>query len=189
LAEAQRELAEAQRQAAEYVRALAEDLRRTNDKLSGIEGIVLEWNYRNKAGAYFGAILRRVRVVELHSLEDTLEARLTTDQVKDVLRLDLLVRGRPRPQPEAPEVYLAVEVSAVIDRRDVERARRRADLLRKAGYRTIPAVAGKELTQGAEDQAKEHRVPVVQDGSVTLWEEALAAWLAPKKWEQFEPDA
>jgi len=181
-------LADAQRQAAEMIRALAEDQRRINDRLSSLDGHVLELTYRDKAGAYFGPLLRGLRVVEPHTLEDRLEARLRPDELKDLLRLDLLVRGRPRHQPDAPEVWLAVEISSVIDRGDVERARRRAYLLRKAGYRAIPTVAGRELTQGAEDQTKEHRVLIVKDGSATYWDEALQTWTAPKAWEQFDAE-
>ena len=44
--------------------------------------------------------------------------------------------------------WLAMKVSSVIDRDDVERARRRADLLRRAGFDAIPAVAGGGIDRG-----------------------------------------
>lgn len=169
-------MVEAQHQMAQTVQALAEDQRRLTDTVSSLKGTVLEWRYRDRAHAYFGDLLRRLQVVPIQSLEETLEARLSEEAVRDLFRLDLLVCGRPRHIPSAPEVYLAVEVSAVVDRRDVQRATRRARALREAGYFTIPVVAGEVLTQGAEDEAKEHRVVIMKDGKVDLWNEAWENW-------------
>jgi hypothetical protein len=189
LAEAQRRTEQRLEMLVEMVRALAEDQRRINDTVGDLKGRMLELTYRDKAGAYFGPLLRRLRVVEPHTLEDTLEAHLTPDEVKDVLRLDLLVSGRPRYQPNAPQVWLAVEISGVIDQGDVRRVLRRASLLRQAGYRAIPAVAGAGITQEATDQTSEHQIPIITDGSVTRWDEALQVWMEPKKWEQFETES
>jgi len=185
LAEAQRrteqavkELAEAQRQSEARLSGVEKRLDKLTDKVARLDGRVLELTYREKAGAYFGPLLRRTRVVAPHTLEDVLEARLAPDEFRDVLLLDLLLTGRPRLRPESPDVWLAVEVSAVVDEGDVTRARRRATLLQRAGYRAIPAVAGEELTQGAEAQVKLDKVVVLQDGRYLLWEEALATWVA-----------
>jgi hypothetical protein len=116
-----------------------------------------------------------LEVVPPYTLRDTLEARLSEDEVEEVLRLDVLARGRARRLPQSPEVWFAVEVSSVVDRGDVERARRRADLLRKAGLQAIPAVAGEQLTEGALAAAAEAPVVVTQDGRSQGWNEALAA--------------
>jgi len=97
-----------------------------------------------------------------------------------VLRLDLLVNGRPRHQPDAPEIWLAVEVSSVVDQGEVDRAARRAGLLRRAGYRAVPAVAGEQMTRGAEEAARSQNVALVQDGQVVFWDEALDAWTEDK---------
>lgn len=97
-----------------------------------------------------------------------------------MLRLDLLVNGRPRHQPDAPEIWLAVEVSSVVDQGEVDRAARRAGLLRRAGYRAVPAVAGEQMTRGAEEAARSQNVALVQDGQVVFWDEALDAWTEDK---------
>lgn len=175
LAEAQRRTEEQLRALAEHVYILAEAQHRMVDTLAGFKGRVLELDYREKAGAYFGPLLRRLRVVPPHTLEDELQAQLSPEEFKDVLQLDLLVSGQPRYHPEMPEVWLAVEVSAVIDKEDVSRAQRRAELLRRAGYQAIPAVAGERATLVAEDEARLHNVVMLQDGRVFLWQEALAA--------------
>src|SRR5712692_9578753 len=48
----------------EQVRALVEAQHRTTDTVGGLKGLVLEVTYREKAGAYFGPLLRRLRMVE-----------------------------------------------------------------------------------------------------------------------------
>ena len=116
------------------------------------------------------------KLVEPHTLENTLESRLTAEEFRDVLRLDLLVSGEPRPLSNEVEMWLAVEVSSVIDQYDVDRADRRASLLRKAGYRVIPVVTGENITQGAEAVCHDQNVPLLQDGHVKFWNEALSVW-------------
>ena len=50
-------------------------------------------------------------------------------------------------------MYLVVEVSWKVDPYDVERAVRRAMLLGRIGFPTIPVVAGKEVMQEAANLA------------------------------------
>lgn len=126
-----------------------------------------------KAAAYFGPLLRRMRVASPIELEDELEKVLTLEELCDVFSLDVLVVGHPRRRGGAPEVWLAVEVALVIDREDVERAGQRAGYLRRAGYRAVPTVAGKRVTEEAWDAARTQKVLVLQDGRAELWDEAL----------------
>jgi len=180
-------LAEAQRRTEERVEQLAEAQRRTEkrlqelirvvadiqDKLAAVRGRQLELTYKERAAAYFGPLLRHLRVRSLLDIEETLESSLSPEEFYDLLNLDLLVSGRPRHLEEAPEVLLAVEISTVVDRKDVTRARQRADFLRRAGYKAIPTVAGEEATMGAEQEARKHKVLMLQDGRAYFWEEAL----------------
>lgn len=176
LVQAQQRTEERLQELAEQVGTLAQRVERLTDTVGGLKGRVLERTYADRAGAYFGRLLRGLRVVQVHTLEDTLEPALTPKEFHDLLLLDLLVSGRVRHAPDAPDVWLAVEVSAVVDRTDVERALRRAGLLRKAGYRAVPVVAGEQATQGAQEAAQAHQVALVQDGQVAFWEDAVAAW-------------
>src|SRR5919108_3991905 len=161
LAQAMERLAEAQVRTEERLRSLdvtsarAEaTLARAETRIGTLDGRLLELTYREKAGAYFGPLLRRMRVVAPHTLEDSLEARVSREAFQEVLRLDLLVSGRPRHSAIDDEVWLAVEVSAAIDPDDVARARRRASILRQAGYQAGPGVAGGRLTAPAEGGAR-----------------------------------
>lgn len=178
-----RELAEAQRRTEERVnrheellQALLESHQRLVDIVGDLKGRMLELTYRDRAAAYFGPLLRRMKVVEPYDLEETLRMHLSEREFRDVLWLDLLVCGQPRVRSEMAEVWLAVEISSVVDRRDVERAERRAAALRRAGYRVVPVVAGERLTQGAEEESRERRVVAVRESEVLFWEEALSAW-------------
>jgi predicted RNase H-like nuclease (RuvC/YqgF family) len=178
LAEQVRLLAEQVGAQAEQMRVLAQAQQRTADTVGGLKGRMLELTYRDKATSYFGHLLRRLRVVEPNALEDALEANLTPGEFRDVFRLDLLLSGRPRRKPEEPEVWLAVEISSVVDQDDVDRAERRAKLLKRAGYRTLPVAAGEGATRGAEESARVQKVVLLQDGQASFWDEALEAWAA-----------
>jgi hypothetical protein len=153
-----------------------ERLARLTDTVGELKGDILELRYSRKAAAYFGRWLRRARVVEVNALEETLETRLTDDEYADLLLLDVLVQGRLRALPDQPEVWLAAEVSTVVDRGDVERARRRAAWLRQAGYLVIPVVAGERSTEGAQEEARTRHVVLLQDGQIFFWPEAMQAW-------------
>jgi len=177
LEEAVAALVEAQQRTEFRLAELIASHQRLVDKVSGIEGRTLEQAYREKAVAYFGRLLRRPQVVSLNSLWDVLEAQLTSDQLDEALLLDLVVRGRPRLGEDREDVWLAVEVSVVVDMGDVTRARRRAELLRRAGYRAIPVVAGKSATLEAEAEARDQSIVMLQDGRSSLWDEALAKWI------------
>ena len=173
-----KELAEAQKLTEQEIRRVAYKQGKMEIRLDRLVGQGLEREYHDKANAYLGKILRGVRAVAVQELEADLEQHLSGWEVEDLNLLDVLLRGKPRQPADAPEVWLALEVSAVVDRNDVERAQRRAALLRKAGYRAIHAVAGEETTMGGEDMARDGNVLLIRDGKRQFWDEALAQVLA-----------
>ena len=179
------ELAAAQKRTEQRVEELAAAQKRTEDVLQKLvirvarnTGKLLELDYRDKAYSYFGTLLRKVKVVSLQDLEPNLEQHLSDDEMRALLPLDLLVYGQVRHAPTPTDVYLAVEVSTVVDANDVLRASQRAALLRKAGYRAVPAAAGEDVTEGATDAARDAAVLLVQDGAKLYWDPALAQALA-----------
>jgi hypothetical protein len=135
--------------------------------------IYLEQHLHERVYAHFCYLLKHVQVVSFSDIEDALESHLSYEEIGEIAEINLLIRGHPH-QFDAGDVWLAVEVSAVIDRQDVERAERRAGLLRKAGYRAIPTVAGQDITEGGERVAEANRVFVVQNGRKQQWAAALA---------------
>ena len=55
------------------------------------------------------------------------------------------------------------EVSWIVDRNDVERAERRARILRRWEPNALPVVAGNGITAGAHEAAQLHGVLVILD--------------------------
>ncbi len=143
------------------------------EQLAEVRGITLEWKYRENAGSYLGLKLRKAKVMKLNELEDTLLDKLTEREYEELWPLDLLVRGRI--PATGKEVHLAVEISGVIDRGDIHRSMARAKLLQKAGLSSLPVVAGQRMTEGARAEAEREHIPVLSNGHIELWEEALAA--------------
>lgn len=171
------ELAAAQQRTEVEIRTLATTQHAMRNQLGRVLGRQLEQHYRDKAFAYFGRVLLRTQVLSLQELEPGLERSLSEEELEDVELLDLAISGHVKGHPERPEVILAVEVSSVVDSGDVERALRRAALLRKAGYVVVPTVAGEDVTQGAREVARDRSVFLLQNGRREFWEEALAGAL------------
>jgi myosin heavy subunit len=199
LAEAQRrteqrveELAEAQRRTEQRVEELAAGLNRLDKivtelvaqmrnvviRLDKHTGLFLELRYSERPYAYFSRVLRRARTVSFPEIEDQAAAVLSEQETDELALLDVIVRGRPKARPEINEIWLAVEVSATVDAYDVERAKRRSELLRRLGLRVVPTVAGDGLTEGGLGLAGVEGVAVFQNGSIRYWDEALTAALA-----------
>ena len=173
------ELAAAQSRTEERLAALIDHVDRLTARVGGLVGESLERRYRERAGAYFGRVLRRTRILDALALEVALEELLSPDEMQDSLLTDLILSGKPRTRPEVEEVWLAVEVSSVVDRDDVSRAVRRCRLLTRSGRPVVPVVAGEAITTGADEAARSEQVAVIQDCKIVNWDEALEAALRP----------
>jgi hypothetical protein len=186
LAEAQRKtderLAEFQRRTDERFAELAQAISRLaaafEQEMAEVRGKLLEIDYRNKVGAIFGSRIRKPQVVDPGDVWDLFRDRLDELEIRQIVTADLIVRGRLLPSQGERELWLAVEISSVIDRNDVARAAARAALLRKAGLLAVPVAAGRRLTQGASVLASELRVVLARNGGLAGWDEALSQVLA-----------
>ncbi|MEW6301488.1 MAG: hypothetical protein AB1671_27765 [Thermodesulfobacteriota bacterium] len=149
------------------VSELTRAVRLLTDDVGDLKGKNLEAEYRTKAFAYFGSVLRRARALTsdefMTLVEDAVDrGALSAAEARDLALADVVVRGR-RPE-DGSEVYLVVEVSWGVGPHDVERAARRAALLAQAGVVTIPVVAGKQVTAEAIELARRQQVWQVMDG-------------------------
>lgn len=165
------ELAAAQGRTEQKLAELADGLRQTNAnvrvltiRVDALGGRAIEARFRDRASAYFGLILKGVRVVAAESL-DRVKSALNSGTISEVEFnnldwLDGIVRGRDTREAGAPETLLALEVSLTIDLEDVERASTRAAILRKAGYRAFGAVGGETITPRAAAMAEREDVLV-----------------------------
>lgn len=173
LAEAQRRTDELLEELAKEVQALAKAQRRTESRVDTLDtrvadllGRDLERQYRERAFAYFQRILKAIRPVEPVTLQRALDdavgaGRITEEEKDDLLLADVLVLGRH----QGEEAYLVAEVSGLVGAHDVERAARRADVLRRATEKpALAAVAGHRMEDAAEAEARVRGVWRVLDG-------------------------
>lgn len=86
--------------------------------------------------------------------------QLNRAEYRQLLWADLLVRG----EREGQTGYLVVEVSWTVGLRDVDRAQRRASLLRRIGIPTWPAVVGHRVSDRARDRLQQEPVVHVIPG-------------------------
>ncbi len=184
-----RELVETQKNANErmerletVVQYLAETQARTETAVGDLKGWLLEEKYRDRAFAYFGRLLRKAHAVPLEELTAAVEAyergELSPEEWNELAVLDVCIQGRAGKGADAKDVWLAVEVSWVIDMNDVRRAYQRAKLLRRLGYNAFPAVGGDSILGDAERDVRASGVLMLLQGRLRFVPDALAALLA-----------
>ncbi|PWH12118.1 MAG: hypothetical protein DDG60_15060 [Anaerolineae bacterium] len=178
------ELAEAQRRTEQKIEALVESqskieqqVKRLNDRVGHLDGRMLEIGYRDRVTAYFGNLLRKIRIVPSDEIVDRVENVLSQKEIDTLLALDLIVQGNLRRalQPLAQDalVWIAIEISATIADEDIDRVEERAALLRKAGVIVFPLVAGERISERVLDLARQAGVMVQLDGKFQNLEHAL----------------
>jgi hypothetical protein len=167
LEEAVVRLAEAQLKTEERLRRLEETVERLAKVVEGLvvrsdrhEGTLLELKFRDRLPSYLGLFLRRAKVLQPADLLDDLEPRLERSEVEDFLRADVLARG----VVDGETMYVVGEVSYTAHASDVERAARRAGLLRKAEFPAVGLVACEAVQPETLAYAREQRVRVWVDG-------------------------
>jgi hypothetical protein len=124
------------------------------------EGALLELRFRDRLPSYLGRYLRRAKVLQPADLLDEVEASLEFAEVDDFLRADVLAQGTVNGEP----TYVIGEVSYTADASDVERAARRAALLRKASLPAVGLVACEAVHPETVAYAREQGVRVWAEG-------------------------
>ena len=163
----------------EQVTELTVNQQRMGNIVSRLKGESLEWSYRNKIYGYFGYLMRRLKVVDLSTIDEALETTLAPGEFRDVFRLDLLATGQLRESAGGPEVWLAIEISSVVDSNDVDRAWRRASLIRRVGPLVLPVAAGERVIPEAATAARDQNVVLMTNGHAQFWDQAVSAWVHP----------
>jgi len=157
---------------------LTEGQQRFEVQMGEMRGWFLEERYRTHAPAYFGRFLRQVQPVHIGRLADALRERLEEGELAEVLLSDLILTGRLHTPGRPQAIWVVLEVSTTVDRRDIERAQRRAALMRQARYPTVAVAGGTEATAGAHQAARETGVALLLDGRIDGWQEAVDHMLA-----------
>ena len=148
------------------VEKLKVDVEKLKVDVGWLKGGFMELQVRDRVGAFFGKLLKRARLLDSSDLADLLydaagQGLITQEEAEDALRVDAVVRGQLR-SDGLKEVLIAAEISFVVDRVDVERAKKRAEIISRAlSQPTIPAVIGKEFTEGAKEASQELSVLII----------------------------
>jgi uncharacterized protein YukE len=163
-------------------------LQRLETDVGHLKGTVKEITYRTNFLGYFGFWVLSAedpwrRLWE--KIEEALqEGMLTQDELTDLRSADLLWLGVLRRGKFAgQEVLIVAEFSWTVQREDVERALRRASLARKAGFWSLPLVAGTEWESAElKNEAIAKGVVCVENGRVDPldWDTILTLWQPSK---------
>src|SRR5262245_31071510 len=151
------------------------DMRRD---IGQLKGLGREQFYRDRAAAIFRRLLVQGYDATNQVADRLQEARQTgviSDRdYQEALAADLLWGGQTRDSRQS--IVLVLESSWTVGHIDVDRAARRATVLRQAGLRALPVAAGQEWPPNMQDEARRSGVAIVQDGTVDQerWEAALA---------------
>ncbi|MGC9141811.1 MAG: hypothetical protein ACP5IN_05620 [Caldimicrobium sp.] len=146
------------------VEILKRDVEALKNDVAYLKGEVLELKVRSNIGAFIGKLIAKAKVIDGGELADQLyeavEKNLITEEEADyALKVDVLAQGYLR-KDSKKNVLIAVEVSYVIDKKDVERVFKRAGIISRAYQKEcIPMVLGKRATKGALKRAEE--IPVL----------------------------
>jgi archaellum component FlaC len=124
---------------------LKKDVNILKKDVAYLKGSDRERWYRDKAHAVFGRLVLKGKPFEEKAAEILWDAykrgQISKEERDEVLSADLLWSG----ERDGKFVVLVVEVSFTISQDDFERAKKRAEILRKLGILAIPVVGGVEL--------------------------------------------
>jgi hypothetical protein len=135
-------------------------LQRLTIRTDSVVGRTLELQFRDRIASYLGLFMRRCRLVDTAKLVDALEPHLDRRELADVIRADAIASGVIDGRPS----HVIVEVSAAADVDDIQRACRRAGLLRRAGLDAVPIIACEVISPESRAYAKQSEVLVWLDG-------------------------
>ena len=140
------------------VGVLKSDVNTLKTDVADVKGDSLERRVRERPYVYLSRFARRLRLVDDAELgrliDDAVDQPLLSEaEAEDLKLIDVVARGQTREQ--RTELYLAGEVSGVVNDYDLTRAITRAALLQKAtGVKTIPVVLGKTIHDRVRRQAE-----------------------------------
>ncbi len=161
------------------VGTLKQDVGTLKQDVGTLKGKVLEVDRTMKAANIFGLLLRNGRSASefVSSKLDEAESQgiLTPQEADFVMAADLLWMGVIRRGKFTGETLVLIgEISWTIERDDVERAVRKAEILRKVGIWAVPFVSGSEwVDEKLREDALKQNVLCVVDGRI---EPSRADW-------------
>ena len=136
---------------------LKTDVGKLKTDVGRLDGRTLQQQVRERIPVYLSRFALRLRLIGSAEVAELLEeaveqGHISEKEMDDAKLIDAVARGRRR--TDHINIYLAAEISTVIDLHDLERAIRRAAVIERATrVPTIPIVIGEEIRQDARNQA------------------------------------
>ena len=154
----QTELAELTR----VVRTLVVNGERQATRLDAVLGRTFEIQFRDRLTAYLGRLMRRGKLLRNDEVLDSIEQAVDVREADEVLRADASASGLI----DGGASHVVVEVSVACGVDDIDRAERRAGILRKAGLPAVPLVACEVISPELVAYARSKQVRIWCNGTV-----------------------
>jgi len=146
----------------EVVRSLVVSGERQATRLDTVLGRTFEMQFRDRLTSYLGRLMRRGRLLRNEEVLDAVEQAVDAGEADELLRADAIAAG----VVDGVASHVVVEVAVTCHADDVDRARRRADILRKAGLIAVALVACEVISPELLAYARSREVRVWCDGTM-----------------------
>ena len=144
------------------VRTLVVNADRQATRLDAVLGRTFELQFRDRLTAYLGRLLRRGKLLRNDDVLDSIEQAVNAGDADELLRADAIASGLI----DGSASHVVVEVSVACGVDDVDRAERRAGILRKAGLPAVALVACEVISPELVAYARSKQVRIWCNGSV-----------------------
>ncbi len=144
------------------VRTLVINGERQATRLDAVIGWNFETRFRDRLTAYLGRFMRRGRLLRNDEVLDSIEQALDSREADDILRADAIASGLI----DGAASHVVVEVSVACGVDDIDRAERRAGILRKAGLPAVALVACEVISPELVAYARGKQVRIWCNGTV-----------------------
>jgi hypothetical protein len=146
----------------QVTQSLAEAGNRTATRLDAVLGWTFEMQFRDRLTSYLGRLMRRGKLLLNDEVLDAIEHAVDAGEADEVLRADAISAGII----DGVASHVVVEASATCAAEDVDRAERRAGILRKAGLAAVPLVACQAISRELLADARSRQVRVWCNGTM-----------------------
>lgn len=144
------------------VRTLVINGERQATRLEAVIGWNFETRFRDRLTAYLGRFMRRGRLLRNDEVLDSIEQAVDSREADDILRADAIASGLI----DGAASHVVVEVSVACGADDIDRAERRAGILRKADLPAVALVACEVISPELVAYARGKQVRIWCNGTV-----------------------
>jgi chromosome segregation ATPase len=146
----------------QVIEALGLEMKRQGTRLDAVLGWTFEMRFRDRLTSYLGRLMRRGRLLRNDEVLDAVEQSIDAEEADELLRADAIATGLI----DGVASHVVVEVSATCAADDIDRAERRAGILRKAGLGAVPLVACGAISRELVAYAQSRQVRVWCNGTM-----------------------